>query len=187
MYLPDSQRFTEKLVTQFHLGTLHEGVVSTMAKVRELYWVPRLRGLTKRIMKSCHGCRRFQAQAFSSLPQGDLPKDWTEGQTPFQVVGVDYAEPLKYRKNTKTEGKAYVLLYACSLTRALFLDLLPNLETKEFLASFKCFIARRGRLQKVYSDNGRTSRPLNYVDEDIQLPILTPSSFLYGQPNMLPE
>ena len=106
-------------------------------------------------MKSCHGCRRFQAQAFSSPPQGDLPKDRTEGQTPFQVVGVDYAGPLKYRKNAKTEGKAYVLLYACSLTRALFLVLLPNLETKEFLASFKHFIARRGRPNKVYSDNGR--------------------------------
>ena len=234
-----------------------------MAKVQELYWVPCLRRLARRIVKSCHGCRRFQAQAFSSPPQGDLPRDRTEGQTPFQVVGVDYAGPLKYRKNTKTEGKAYVLLYACSLTRALFLDLLPNLETKEFLASFKRFIARRGRPQKVYSDNGRTfvgaaqwikqvmqdekfqnflayqgikwqfnlsrapwwggqfermvglvkrafykcigngllswaelqevlldievalkNRPLSYVDEDIQLPILTPSSFLYGQPNM---
>ncbi|XP_078365845.1 uncharacterized protein LOC144650069 [Oculina patagonica] len=157
VYLPDSQRFTEKLVTQSHL--------STMAKVRELYWVPRLRRLTKRIVKSCHGCRRFQAQAFSSPPQGDLPKDRTEGQTPFQVVGVDYAGPLKYRKNAKTEGKAYVLLYACSLTRALFLDLLPNLETKEFLASFKNFIARRGRPKKVYSDNGRNLRWCRPVDQ----------------------
>ena len=261
VYLSDSQHFTEKLVTQVHLGTLHGGVVSTMAKVQELYWVPCLRRLARRIVKSCHGCRRFQAQAFSSPPQGDLPRDRTEGQTPFQVVGVEYAGPLKYRKKTKTEGKAYVLLYACSLTRALFLDLLPNLETKEFLASFKRFIARRGRPQKVYSDNGRTfvgaaqwikqvmqdekfqnflayqgikwqfnlscapwwggqfermvglvkrafykcigngllswaelqevlldievalkNRPLSYVDEDIQLPILTPSSFLYGQP-----
>ena len=31
------------------------------------------------------------------------------------------------------------------------------------------------------------NRPLSYVDEDIQLPVLTLSSFLYGQPNMLPE
>ena len=266
VYLPDSQRFTEKLVTQVHLGTLHGGVVSTMAKVRELYWVPRLRRLTKRRVKSCHGCRRFQAQAFSSPPRGHLPKDQTEGQTPFQVVGVDYAEPLKYHDSAKTEGKAYVLLYACSLAGASFLDLLPNLETKEFLASFKHFIARRRRSQKVYSDNGRTfvgaaqwikqlmqdakfqnflayqgikwqfnlslapwwggqfermvglvkgalykcignsllswaelqevlldievalnNSPLGYVDEDIQLLILTPSSFLYGQPNILSQ
>ena len=69
LYLPDSQRFTEKLVTQVHLGTLHGRVVSTMAKVRELYWAPRLRRLTKRKVKSCHGCRRFQAQAFLSSPR----------------------------------------------------------------------------------------------------------------------
>ena len=30
-------------------------------------------------------------------------------------------------------------------------------------------------------------RKLSYVDDDIQLPILTPSSFQYGQLNMLPE
>ena len=31
------------------------------------------------------------------------------------------------------------------------------------------------------------NRPLSYVDDDIQRPILTPRSFLYGQPNMLPQ
>ena len=33
VYLPHSQHFTEKLVTQFHLRTFHGGVVSTIAKV----------------------------------------------------------------------------------------------------------------------------------------------------------
>ena len=138
VYLPDSQRYTEKFITQAHLATLHGGVVCTVAKVREQYWVPRLRRLSKRVVKNCHGCRRFQVQAFSSPPQGNLPKDRTEGQTRFQVVGVNYAGPLKYRKGAKTEGMS--LLYACSLTHALFLVLLPSLETTEFLASFKRFI-----------------------------------------------
>ena len=106
VYLPDSQRYTEKFVTQAHLATLHGGVVSTMAKVREQYWVPRLRRSTKRVVKNCYECRRFQAHVFSSPPQGNLPKDTTEGQTPFQVVGVDYAGPLKHQKGEKTEGKA---------------------------------------------------------------------------------
>ena len=104
MYLPDSQRYTEKFITQAHLATLHGGVVSTIAKVREQYWVLRLRRLTKRVVKNCNECRRFQVQAFSSPPQGNLPKDRTEGQTPFQVVGVNYAGQLKYRKGAKTEG-----------------------------------------------------------------------------------
>ena len=110
VYLPDSQRYTEKFVTQAHLTTLHGRVVSTMAKVREQYWVPHLRRLTKKVVKNCNRCRRFQAQAFSSPPLGNLPKDRTEGQTPLQVVGVDYAGPLKHRKGAKTERKAYVFL-----------------------------------------------------------------------------
>ena len=37
VYLPDSQRYKEKFVTQAHLATFHGGVISTMAKVREQY------------------------------------------------------------------------------------------------------------------------------------------------------
>ena len=106
VYPPDSQRYIEKFVTQALLATLHAGVVSTMAKVREQYWVPRLRRSTKRVVKNCYECRRFQVHVFSSPPQGNLPKDTTEGQTPFQVVGVDYVGPLKHQKGEKTEGKA---------------------------------------------------------------------------------
>ena len=31
------------------------------------------------------------------------------------------------------------------------------------------------------------NRPLGYVEDDVQLPVLTPNSLLYGQPNLLPE
>ena len=30
------------------------------------------------------------------------------------------------------------------------------------------------------------NRPLSYVEEDIQLPVLTPQSMMFGQPNLLP-
>ena len=155
IFLPDGQRYTTKLVAQAHLATLHGGVGSTMAKVRGYYWVPRLRRLTKKIVKSCRGCRRFRAQGYTFSPPGNLPKDRTEGHTPFQVIGVDFEGSLRYRMKPKTEGKAYVLLYACSFTRAMYIDLVPNLETTEFIRGLKCFIARRGRPQRIYSDNGK--------------------------------
>ena len=160
IFLPDGQRYTEKFVAQTHVAVLDGGVVSTMAQVREYYWLPRLRGLTKKVVKSCHECRRFRAQAYTSPPPGNLPRDRTVGQTPFQVIGVDFAGPLRYRKKPKTEGKACILLYACSLTRAVYkgkyVDLVPNLETTEFIKRLKCFTARRGRSQRIYSDNGKT-------------------------------
>ena len=72
------------------------------------------------------------------------------------MIGVDYAGPLAYKVSKKKEGKAYILLYSCSLIRALHLELLPSLETQDFIISLKKFIARRGRPKKVYSDNGGT-------------------------------
>ena len=72
------------------------------------------------------------------------------------MIRVDYAGPIKYRTRGRKEGKAYIALFACSLTRGLYLELLPELTTDEFLGSLKRLIARRGKLNKIYSDFGKT-------------------------------
>ena len=156
VYLPDDNLFTFKFVQHAHLTTLHGGVTLTMTKVRETHWVPRLRALTKKVIKSCWGCKRFQAQAYQCPPPGGLSLTRTEGVTPYETIGVDFAGPIKYRVTHKTEGKGYLVLYACSLTRGVYLDLIPSLETNKFLTSLKRFIARRGRPRVIYSDNGST-------------------------------
>ncbi|XP_068704661.1 uncharacterized protein [Montipora foliosa] len=127
-----------------------------MAKVREKYWVPRLRRLTKQVIRGCHGCKRFQVAALPNPPTGKLPKERTAGSVPFKFIGVDFAGPIKHLSKTKKEMKAYIVLYACSLTRAVHLDLLPSQSTDEFLSSLKRFISRRGRPEKIFSDNGKT-------------------------------
>ena len=43
IYLPRNHPFTRKLVERAHLMTLHGGVAMTMAKVRESYWISKLR------------------------------------------------------------------------------------------------------------------------------------------------
>lgn len=63
--------------------------------------------------------------------------------------------PTKPEVDTK-RSKAYLLLFACSLTRAVYLELLPNLSTDEFMRSLKQVIARRGKAEKIYSDNAKT-------------------------------
>ena len=155
IFPPDSSPFTRKLVHRSYVDTLHGGVALTITKVRELYWVPRLRALVKQVLRACSGCKRFQAMALATPPPGLLPTDRTEGSTPFEVIRVDFAGPIKYRIRAKTEGKAYLALYACSLARGLFLEVLPNLATSEFLRSFKQLIApwASGEDQ---SDNGKT-------------------------------
>ena len=102
------------------------------------------------------GRRRYQAIAYASPPPGPLPADRTKAGNPFEVTGCDFTGPLKYGIQPKVEGKAYLVLYASSLSRALYLEVLPSLETSEFLSSLKRFIARRGRRAVIYSDNERT-------------------------------
>ena len=49
VFLPQNHLFTRKLVEHVHLTTLHGGVRMTTAKVRDQYWVPKLRQLVKRV------------------------------------------------------------------------------------------------------------------------------------------
>ena len=95
-YLPDDNLFTYKFVQQAHLSTIHGGVTLTMTKVRETHWVPRLRRVTKKVIKSCWRYKRFQAQAYETPPPVDLPLARTQGVTPYQTIGVDFAGPIKY-------------------------------------------------------------------------------------------
>ena len=156
IYLPDNHPFTSSLVRQAHISTLHGGVGMTMAKIREHHWVPRLRQLVKKIRSKCQGCKRFQTKAFQTPPPGKLPSSKTQGTAPFQVLGVDFAGAIKYHDKGKKEKKSYLVMFACSLTRAVHLELVRSLETEEFIICLKKFISRRGRPELVYSDNGST-------------------------------
>ena len=69
---------------------------------------------------------------------------------------MDYADPIKFKATERHEGKAYLILYACSLLRALYLDLARSLQAGEFLLSLKGLITRPGRPSMIYSDNGST-------------------------------
>ena len=156
IYLPTQSKFTEALVRNAHLATLHGGVGLTLTKVRETYWIPRLRQLTKRIRTRCYGCKRMQVTALKAPKPADLPTERTVGVYPFQVLGLDFAGPIAYKKTAKTQGKAYIIIYSCSLTRAISLELLPDQTHASFVPSLKKLMARKGRPQKIYSDNFST-------------------------------
>ena len=105
---------------------------------------------------TCNGCKRFRAKLYPAPPPGNLPSTRTQGSTPFQVVGTDFAGPIRNKSTPNTESKAYIVPYACGLTRAVHLNLLKSLEVREFILSLKRSIVRRGRSEIIYSDNGAT-------------------------------
>ena len=71
------------------------------------------------------------------------------------MLGVNFAGPIRYQVKGKNEKKAYLALFACSLTRAVYLELVRLLETEDYIMCFKKFTARRGRSELVNSDNAQ--------------------------------
>lgn len=144
IYLPNSEKFTEKLVQQVHCETLHGGVALTMAAVRERYWVPKLRSLVKSVRNKCYGCKRFNATPARNPIPGQLPEDRTTVGAAFEIIGTDFAGPVKYKQGKKSQGNSYLAIFTCSLSRAIHLELMASLETDNFITCLKRFMARCG-------------------------------------------
>ena len=154
VYLPVDVTFTRKLVQRIQAETLHGGVSLTMAASRKEYWISTLRKLVKSVRSICWGCRQFRALPVRAPPPGLLPKERTDISGAFEVIGTDFAGPILYKLRNNREGKAYLVIFSCSLSSAVHLELTTNLETTTFLSCLKRLIARRGRPSVIYSDNG---------------------------------
>ena len=75
---PENEVFTEKLVLNACTLTNHMGVALTMAKIREQYWVPRMKKLKK--------SRSSSAVTIANPQTGNLPRVRMEGATPLQDI-----------------------------------------------------------------------------------------------------
>ena len=151
VYIPSEPILNQNIISSGHKSTLHGGVTMTMTKVRSQYWIPTLRNLVTFIIRNCRACKKYQATAYPDPPKPELlTKDRTEQCLPFQVISVDYAGPIFYRSKTRKYLKEYILLFSCSGSRAVYLELVPNLTTSEFIRCLKRLIARRGRPKIIY-------------------------------------
>ena len=172
--IPNKSLLAEKIAEEAHLQTIHGGVTLTMARTRDQYWISTLRQLVKRIVKRCYSCKRFNISHYPKPSQGLIPTDRTKQDLPFSVIGTDYAGPFICKTKGKRDIKVYLLLFTCSLTRAVHLEILPNQTTQEFIQALKRLIARRGRQKVIYSDNAKTFEKVTkwikrvYKDEGMQ-------------------
>ena len=96
-----------------------------------------LRKLTGLAINSCFGYKGFHAIALPTTQPSKLSKDRTESTMPFQIVVVDYAEPINYRNWGKQVSKAYIINYACSLTRVVQFELTKTMNVEEFPSTLK--------------------------------------------------
>ena len=134
--LPRDHQFVQLLISYHHRQSLHGGVSSTMASLREKYWVPKLWSKVKSVLHRCNTCKRYRVKPVPSTTKSTLPFFRVELTDPFAVIAVDFAGPILYKHTNKT-GKAYIALFTCATVRAVHLKHRPDLLAQEFKQALK--------------------------------------------------
>ena len=82
----------------------------------------------------------------------------------FENVGLDYAGPLFYKDVVQNKmQKCYILLFTCSVSRAIHLELTNNLGVEPLKLAVRRFISRRGTPSCFISDNFTTFKSMEII------------------------
>lgn len=156
--LPTKHKLTSLILEQEHLRLLHCGPTMLLSSIRERFWPISGRNLCKKIVHQCVTCFKAKPSSDEYL-MGNLPDYRVNQYVPFYNTGIDFAGPFLI-KDRNTRGakltKAYICLFICLGTKAIHIELVSDLTTDCFLASFHRFMGRRAKPLNIYTDNGRT-------------------------------
>lgn len=153
--LPKKCNFTNKIILNAHVSTIHGGVNSTLTQGRKNFWIIQCRQRIKRLLSKCIVCKKLKAKA-ANEPFAPLPRDRLSMATPFKVTGTDFAGPLYIATELNEREKCYVMLFSCAVIRAVHLEIVPNLSTNSCMNAVRGFVARWGVPDIIYSDNAKT-------------------------------
>ena len=81
------------------------------------------------------------------------PRRLTPNKPPFSSVRVDFFGPFLTRKG-RSNSKRYGVIFTCLTTRAIHSEVAYNLDTSSFIQALRRFVARRGQVTEIVSDNG---------------------------------
>ena len=144
---------------QSHENVKRNGVRETLTELRSTFWIIKERQAVKDVLFKCVICKKMLGKAFSTSPTPPLRTSRVSDDLVFTKVGGDFARPL-YVKNIYQSGgetyKCYIALFTCASTRAIHLELTPDMSANSFIRVSKRFIGRRGFPGLIISDNGTT-------------------------------
>lgn len=156
--IPIGSRLAWLIADNSHRRTEHGAVQVMTQHIRQRYWIPRLRNELRKYLHKCVVCVRYNHRVEGQL-MSELPGDRVNPGKPFLCTGIDYAGPFSMKVidqecNEVLRQKCWVAIFVCLKTRAVHIDLVSNLSTMAFIACYERFISRRGRCERIYSDNG---------------------------------
>ncbi|KRX71378.1 Retrovirus-related Pol polyprotein from transposon 17.6 [Trichinella sp. T6] len=148
--LPGDHALTMGLIIRCHARQLH-----TLAILKQQYWVLKGRTQVKKVIRHCFACRHAMARPVQPR-MAALPSSRVVEAAAFAHTGLDFTGPLLIRVGKKATSKCYVCLFTCMASRAVHLELVPEMTTARVMQALRRFIARRGRPEIIQSDNFRS-------------------------------
>lgn len=151
--LPKDHHVSTLILRHIHKETGHCGRNYMLSRLRERFWIPQANSAVRKILSKCVPCKRISAkpgeQRMANLPPDRLTPD----KPPFTNVGIDYFGPFEVKRGRSTV-KRYGVLFTCLTVRAIHIEVANTLETDSCINAFRRFVARRGQVSVVRSDNG---------------------------------
>ena len=140
------------LIRDIHKRPGHAGRGHVITALREKYWIIKGNAAVRQVISKCVFCRRNHGKP-SEQKMANLPKDCISPAPPFTYTGVDYFGPFIIKDGRK-EVKRYGALFTCLVSRAVHIEVASSLESSSFIQALRRFIARRGSVREIRSDNG---------------------------------
>ena len=142
-----------------HEKVFHNKVNEILTQLKSEYWVVIGRQAVKEVVGKCVICKKLEGKCYST-PQGPpLPSFRVSEELGFTSVGIDHTGPVFVKNIYESDGtmyKAYITVFTCTSTRAIHLELSPNLLGNLLIRTLRRFKGRRGILALVVSGNGQT-------------------------------
>ena len=161
--LPYKEPVTVMIIQWCHEQVQHGGRGMTINGIRNTgYWVIKVNTMVRNLIYRCVLCKYLRGKT-SDQKMADLPLDRIEECPVFTNCGVDMFGPFLIKEGRK-ELKRYGALFTCLVSRAVHIESTCSLETDSFIQALRRFIARRGNIRKLRSDNGT-----NFVGADREL------------------
>ena len=154
--LPREHHLSVLIIQDCHNKVMHNGTKETLLELRSRFWITRGRQLVKKVIHPCKTCKLIQGPSYSNPPSSQLPDFRVTTGYSFEAVGIDFAGPLFVKSNLNGTRKVYLALFTCARTRAVHLEIVPDLSTETFMLCLKRFINRRGMPRLIITDNAKT-------------------------------
>ena len=126
-----------------------------MTALRQLYWIPSARQVTRRLLQHCVVCKRVNGKPYQVPDPPPLIKERIQSAQPFEFTGVDFTGAL-YVREQGGESKVYVCLFTCAVSRAVHLEIVTDLTVETFLQAFRRFSSHKSLPRLMISDNAST-------------------------------